>query len=175
MAAHHDAHFRAGLDDTGAVVAETCHVAKAMKMSGYRPHHDDRLPVDTAEEFGYTNCWYDWCIGAWYAITHTTRMGGQAAAMYSIELMARRGRHRWTSTRHPSWPLDRPERLARPQTPGLLPYGYTLRRRRAPRRTAGASGHVASPASRSRREAPSYGEMYHSTYEKKSGQGRLGR
>ena len=34
--AHHDAHFRAGLDDTGAVVA-TLAAAKAMKMSGYTP------------------------------------------------------------------------------------------------------------------------------------------
>ena len=24
----------------------------------------------TGEEFGYMNAYYDWCIGAWYTITH---------------------------------------------------------------------------------------------------------
>ena len=42
--AHHDAHFRAGLDDTGAVVA-TLAAAKAMKMSGYQPNRDHQVRV----------------------------------------------------------------------------------------------------------------------------------
>jgi len=86
--AHHDAHFRPGLDDTGAVVA-TMTAAKAMKMSGYRPNRTIVFMFDTAEEFGYTDCWYDWSIGAWHFITQRhPDWAGRIAAMWSIELMA---------------------------------------------------------------------------------------
>ena len=68
FASHHDVHFRAGTDDA-ACVANNMAIAKAMIMSGYRPKHTVRFMVTTGEEFGYTNAWNDWCIGAWYAIT----------------------------------------------------------------------------------------------------------
>ena len=72
FAAHHDIHFHAGTDDT-ACVANDLAIAKAMVKSGYRPAHTVRFMFDTGEEFGYTNAYYDWCIGAWYSITHTHR------------------------------------------------------------------------------------------------------
>ena len=68
--AHHDVHFHAATDDS-ACVADNLAIAKAMVMSGYQPEHTVRFMFTTGEEFGYTNSWYDWCIGAWYAITHT--------------------------------------------------------------------------------------------------------
>ena len=87
--AHHDSHLRAGLDDTGAV-AETLALAKAMQLSGYTPKRDIVFLFDTAEEFGYTNSWYDWSIGAWHFITQAhPDWAGRIAAMWSIELMAR--------------------------------------------------------------------------------------
>lgn len=68
FAAHHDAHFWAPTDD-GACVSNLMAIAKAMRMSGYRGEHTVRFMITTGEEFGYTNCYNDWCIGAWYAIT----------------------------------------------------------------------------------------------------------
>jgi hypothetical protein len=67
--AHHDAHFHSACDDTGGVVTNLA-IAKAMVMSGYRPKYTMRFMFVTGEEFGYTNCYNDWCIGAWWAITH---------------------------------------------------------------------------------------------------------
>ena len=68
LAAHHDAYFHSGTDDTSCV-ADNLAIAKAMVASGYQPKHTVRFMFDTAEEFGYTNAYYDWCIGAWQAIT----------------------------------------------------------------------------------------------------------
>lgn len=68
LGAHHDVHFRAGTDDSSCVAAILA-MAKAMVMSGYRPQHTVRIMITTAEEFGYTDAWYDWSIGAWWAIT----------------------------------------------------------------------------------------------------------
>ncbi len=99
FAAHHDAHFRAGLDDTGAL-ANMLMIAKAMKMSGYKPQRTIIFLATTGEEFGYTDAWYDWCAGAWWAATQThksgtadpwTGPGGRVAAMLNLELMARKG------------------------------------------------------------------------------------
>ena len=89
--AHHDAHFRPGMDDTGAVAAQMT-IAKAMKMSGYKPQRTIVFMSTTGEEFGYTNCWYDWCIGAWYSntVTHPT-WPGTVAGLINLELMARNG------------------------------------------------------------------------------------
>jgi hypothetical protein len=43
----------------------------------------------TAEEFGYTNSWYDWSIGAWYAINHEhPEWAGQIRAFVNMEGMA---------------------------------------------------------------------------------------
>ena len=63
-----------------------------MKMSGYAPNRTIKFVFDTAEEFGYTDCWYDWSIGAWHLITQRhPDWVGKIAAMYSIELMAAEG------------------------------------------------------------------------------------
>jgi Iap family predicted aminopeptidase len=88
MDAHQDAHFRAGMDDTAALV-NMITVAKAMKMSGYRPQHTIVFLATMGEEFAYSNAYYEWCIGAWYAATHTHKAWtGKIRAVLSIELMA---------------------------------------------------------------------------------------
>jgi hypothetical protein len=46
----------------------------------------------TAEEFGYTNSWYDWSIGAWYAITQAhPEWAGRIRAFLNMETMASGG------------------------------------------------------------------------------------
>lgn len=87
-ASHHDCHFRDSTDDTGAVVNELA-IAKAMMMSGYQPKHTIVFMFTTAEEFGYTNSWYDWSTGAWYAITQEhPDWVGKIRAFLNIESMA---------------------------------------------------------------------------------------
>ncbi len=91
LASHLDAHFRAGLDDTGAAVNELL-TAKAMTMSGVQPRRTVIFFFTCAEEYGYTDCWYDWAIGAWYAITQEhPDWAGNLAMMLNIELMAEKG------------------------------------------------------------------------------------
>lgn len=88
---HTDAHFRAGADDTGAVSA-TLTMAKAMMMSGYKPKRTIVFFFDTAEEYGYTDCYFDWIIGAWYAITSEhADWPGKAVAYINLEAMAEKG------------------------------------------------------------------------------------
>lgn len=88
---HTDAHFRAGADDTGAVSA-TLTMAKAMTMSGYQPKRTIVFFFDTAEEYGYTDCYFDWIIGAWYAITQEhPDWPGKTVAYINLESMAEKG------------------------------------------------------------------------------------
>jgi Iap family predicted aminopeptidase len=123
IASHHDAHFRAGLDDTGAVAAEMA-MAKAMVMSGYTPRHTIVFMITTGEEFGYTNCWFDWSIGAWYAITHThPEWAGQIRGFLNLEAMARTGARMTmrTSAEMVPWLATSARRSA-----AWLPYGYNV-------------------------------------------------
>jgi Iap family predicted aminopeptidase len=88
LCSHLDVHFRAGLDDTGAVANELL-TARAMMESGVQPQRTVIFLFTCAEEYGYTDCWYDWAIGAWYAITEEhPEWAGELAFMLNIELMA---------------------------------------------------------------------------------------
>jgi len=91
VASHHDAYFRAGLDDTSAVAAQLT-MAKAMKMSGYKPQRTVTFVSTTAEEYGYTNAYYEWVIGSWYAITQAhPDWPGKVAGMLNLEGQGARG------------------------------------------------------------------------------------
>ena len=68
--AHHDGYFHTATDDTDGIVAELL-IAKAMIKSGYQPKHTVRLMATTGEDFGYVNSYFDWCIGSWWAISHS--------------------------------------------------------------------------------------------------------
>jgi aminopeptidase YwaD len=123
IASHHDAHFRAGLDDTGAVAAQLT-IAKAMKMSGYTPYRSIEFISTTGEEFGYTDCWYDWCIGAWYAITSThSDWSGKVVGMINLELMARKGAPLTIGASPALAPWLRSSAKA---NKALLPWGYRV-------------------------------------------------
>ncbi len=85
VSAHHDAWFRAALDDTSAVGAALT-MARAMEMSGYRPERTIVFLMTTAEEFGYTDAWYDWLVGSWWAITKEhTDWPGRVAGQINLE------------------------------------------------------------------------------------------
>jgi Iap family predicted aminopeptidase len=91
MAAHQDAHFRAGVDDTGAL-ANMLAVAKAMRASGYRPKSAVVFLATAAEEFGWTNSNYDWLAGAWWAVARAhPDWPGRVRAMINLESMAVKG------------------------------------------------------------------------------------
>jgi len=82
---HHDAYFRAGTDDTSAVAGQML-LAKAMKLSGYKPAHSVVFVATTGEEYGYTNAYYEWIVGSWYQITHThTDWPGRVRAQLNLE------------------------------------------------------------------------------------------
>jgi Iap family predicted aminopeptidase len=91
FAAHQDAHFRAGADDTGGLV-NMLTIARAMKESGYRPASTMIFMATTGEEFGYTDAYYEWIIGAWWAATRThPDWAGRVRAMVNLETMALEG------------------------------------------------------------------------------------
>ena len=91
LCSHLDAHFRAGQDDTGAVANELL-TAKAMVESKVKPRRTVIFFFTCAEEYGYTNCWYDWAIGAWWAITQEhSDWPGNLAMMLNLESMAEQG------------------------------------------------------------------------------------
>ncbi len=160
--AHHDAHFRPGLDDTGAVVA-TLAAAKAMKMSGYRPNRTIVFMFDTGEEFGYTDCWYDWSIGAWNFITQRhPDWVGRIAAMYGIELMAAKDAQVDINTAPELVPwLDKVCK----SHPALVPNGYNIETPQSTWQNGWSFQASGVPSFEISAGGPNYSEMYHSTYE----------
>ena len=91
LAAHQDAHFRAGADDTAALV-NLLTIAKAMTTSGFRPGSTIVFLATTGEEFGYTDSYYEWIIGAFWAATRShPEWAGRVRALVNLETMALNG------------------------------------------------------------------------------------
>jgi Iap family predicted aminopeptidase len=161
--AHHDAHFRAGLDDTGAV-AETMAMAKAMTMSGYRPKRDIVFLFDTAEEFGFTNSWYDWSIGAWTFITQQhPGWVGKIAAFWSVELMAAEDATLDfnTAPELAAWIDGNAGRMA----DAYLSNGYTLETPQSTWQNGWSLQASGVPSFEVSAGGPGFDDRYHSTYE----------
>jgi hypothetical protein len=95
IAAHHDAYFRAGMDDTSGST-QVLTIAKAMTSIGYRPQRTVVFFLTTAEEFGYSDAYYDFLVGSSYAMTHThSDWPGTVAGMINLEAQGgREGRIR---------------------------------------------------------------------------------
>ena len=92
---HHDAWFKGGLDNASSVVDELV-IAKAMKMSGFKPRRTIVFLSTTAEEYGYTNSWYDWCVGAWHFITQKhPAWSGRIAGMLNAEILGYKNGNLW--------------------------------------------------------------------------------
>ena len=91
LAAHQDAHFRAGADDTGALV-NLLTIAKAMTTSAFRPGSTIVFLATTGEEFGYTDSYYEWIVGAFWAATRShPEWAGRVRALVNLETMALKG------------------------------------------------------------------------------------
>ena len=91
LAAHQDAHFRAGADDTAALV-NLLTIAKAMTTSGFRPGSTIVFLATTGEEFGYTDSYYEWVVGAWWAATRAhPDWAGRVRTLINLETMALKG------------------------------------------------------------------------------------
>ncbi|NLE23046.1 MAG: M28 family peptidase, partial [Actinobacteria bacterium] len=92
---HHDAWFAGGLDNASSVVT-TLVIAKAMKMSHYKPARTMVFLSTTAEEYGITNSWYDWCVGAWHFITQRhPSWAGRIAGMLNTEIVGYKNGNLW--------------------------------------------------------------------------------
>lgn len=88
LVAHQDAFFRAGLDDTGALV-NLLTIAKACVSAEHRPRHTLVFLATTAEEYGRSSAHYDWSIGAWWAATQShTDWVGRVRGLINLEYMA---------------------------------------------------------------------------------------
>ena len=123
VSAHHDAYFRAGLDDTGGTVAGLT-IAKAMRMSCYRPDRTIVFLFTTGEEYGRVNSYYDWCIGAWWAITHAHKdWPGRVAGQINLESMAMNSAVLQTRATPELRGLIDATAAA---DPSLVPYTYTI-------------------------------------------------
>ena len=124
IGAHHDAYFHAGLDDTGGV---TCGMlmAKAIKLSGYRPARDITFLFTTGEEYGATDSYYDWLIGAWHAITQRhPGWAGSTPLMLNLESMAMNGARMETRATPEVMHLIEAAAAAHPER---LPWGYSIK------------------------------------------------
>ena len=97
---HHDSHFTGALDNDTSCVAQLV-IAKALQMSGQKPASTMVFFSTTAEEWGYTDCNYDWLVGSVYSIQHThPDWGGTVKAMLNMELLGyKRGSLWFTATR----------------------------------------------------------------------------
>ena len=97
---HHDSHFTGALDNDTSCVAQLV-IAKAMQMSGYKPASTMVFFNTTAEEWGYTDCNYDWLVGSVYSIQHThPDWAGKVKAMLNLELLGYKKGSTWfTATR----------------------------------------------------------------------------
>jgi N-acetylated-alpha-linked acidic dipeptidase len=123
ISAHHDGYFHSGIDDAGGVI-NALTMAKAMKMSHYKPQRSIVLMLTTGEEYGRINSYYDWLIGSWYAITHShADWPGKVAAQINLESEAMTGAS-LTLRANPELNTLVNDTLA--ANPGYWPWGYSL-------------------------------------------------
>lgn len=88
IGAHKDCYFYAGIDDTGGCTAGML-MAKALKLSHYKPKRSITFLFTTGEEYGRVNSYYDWLMGAWHCITQRhPAWAGKTALMLELESMA---------------------------------------------------------------------------------------
>ncbi len=77
---HHDAWFFGAADDATAI-ASMLGIARAVRDSGFRPRRSLLFLASTSEEYGYTDAYYEWLIGAWYAVTRQRTDWSQTAVL----------------------------------------------------------------------------------------------
>jgi hypothetical protein len=162
VAAHKDSYFHAALDDLGGVVCAMT-MAKAIKMSGYKPARTITFLFTTGEEYGAINAYYDWLIGAWHAITKRhPGWAGTTALMINLETMAMTDALMETrATPEVKGTIDK----VAAARPALVPNGYNVKNVNCwnDQWTFTAAG---VPSIYLRARTPEYGsKWYHSNYD----------
>jgi hypothetical protein len=162
VAAHKDSYFHAALDDLGGVVCAMT-MAKAIKMSGYKPARSITFLFTTGEEYGAVNAYYDWLIGAWHAITKRHKdWAGTTSLMLNLETMAMTGAMMETrATPEVKGVIDK----AAAARPALVPNGYNVKKVNCwnDQWTFTAAG---VPSIYVRARTPEYGsKWYHTNYD----------
>ena len=115
---HHDSHFTGALDNTTSCVAQLV-IAKAMHMTGYKPASTVVFFNTTAEEWGYTDCNYDWLVGSTYSIQNThPDWAGTVKAMLNLELMGYKKGSLWFTATRDMKPWLEAEMKAHPKLVG---------------------------------------------------------
>ncbi len=121
--AHHDAWFFGASDNT-AGVAGLMMWAKALVDSGTLPEYDIVFVATTAEEYGNTNSYYEWLVGAWYMITREhPDWAEKTIAFFNIEGTGGGGGPFTASANYQLAPLI--QHVFEANT-DLLPYGYRV-------------------------------------------------
>lgn len=121
--AHHDAWFFGASDNT-AGVAGLMMWAKALIDSETVPEHDIVFVATTGEEYGNTNSYYEWLVGAWYMIAREhLDWAEKTIAFFNIEGTGGDGGPFTASTNYQLAPLIRDVFGA---NTNLLPYGYRV-------------------------------------------------
>ncbi len=77
---HHDAWFRGAADDATAVAA-MLGIARAVRETRFRPRRTLLFLASTNEEYGYTDAYYEWLVGCWYAVTEQRPEWGRKAIL----------------------------------------------------------------------------------------------
>jgi hypothetical protein len=80
---HHDAWFHGAADDATAIAA-MLGIARAIRDTGYEPRRTLLFLASTSEEYGYTDAYYEWLIGCWYAVTRD-RTDWQRKAILTLD------------------------------------------------------------------------------------------
>ena len=118
IGSHHDSHFTGALDNVTACVAQLV-IAKAMGMCGYEPASTIVFFSTTAEEWGYTDCNYDWLVGSVYSIQHThPDWAGTVKAMLNMELLGYEKGSTWFTATDELAPWVTAEMKAHPKLVG---------------------------------------------------------
>lgn len=125
LGAHHDAFFGGALDDTASCVAQLV-MAKAMRMAGVETSSTVVFFDTTAEEWGYTDCHYDWMAGSAYAIQHThADWPGTVRAMLGLDTPGCRGGRVWFTASRDLKPWLEAEMSAHPELVGAQGVVFT--------------------------------------------------
>ena len=80
---HHDAWFHGAADDATAIAA-MLGIAKSIRDTRYEPRRTLLFLASTNEEYGYTDAYYEWLIGCWYAVTQD-RTDWQRKAILTLD------------------------------------------------------------------------------------------
>lgn len=120
---HHDAWFTGAGDDTSGTAA-TLALAKAIMDAGYKPERTLIFTTHTAEEYGTTNVYYDWCVGAWYQITREhPDWAGKSVVYLNLETQAQKEARFEIATPIDLYPFI--EEVVR-QNEDIMPYGVIV-------------------------------------------------